>query len=280
MARGAGTALQWVPLSWLGTIGVFFSLNSSRLEHYLMPAVPAAALMVGALVAEWAHPPQPATARLLGRWDGRRAPFLLLAGAGASALVLLPFALRELGATGSAPVMAPMGAAVAAVMAVGGVLSAALALRGRWATALRTVVLTYLAVGAGAAAGLSASDPLTSPRRLIRSIDPAVLASSEVAYEAGQEYQLCGVLDFYLGRRVLIPAPPRYVPPTYLKRYASRLFTDRETFRSAWARGDRRILLFTDPERPLDRPGEFPQPFYEIGRDRRRALLTNRPLEE
>lgn len=288
-ARAAGTALAWLPLTWLGTIDLFFSLNSSRLEHYLIPAVPAAALLVGAMAAEWARLPQPGPANEeglsaapvgSGAAFGRKVPFLLLAVVGAAALVGLPLTLGKLGATRVAPAMGPLGVAVAVTMALGSGISAVLALKARWSAALAGLVVTYLGVGAGAAAGLSASDPLTSPRALIRRIDPALLAGSEVAYEAGQEYQLCAVLNFYLGRRVVLPAPPHYIPPTYLKRIVARLFTERDAFQREWARGDRRFLLFTDPEQPLDRAADFPKPFYEIGCDGRRLALTNKPVAE
>jgi 4-amino-4-deoxy-L-arabinose transferase-like glycosyltransferase len=83
-ARRAATAAAWLPLTWLGMVWLLFSLAPSRLEHYFLPAVPAAALLVGPLCADWAGAD--------GRRGGRAAlgACLALTALGAAGALLLP----------------------------------------------------------------------------------------------------------------------------------------------------------------------------------------------
>ena len=55
-------------------------------------------------------------------------------------------------------------------------------------------------------------EPWNSPRPLLRRVNPKLLAESEVVYEAGEEYQLAGVFNFYLRRNILILEPPAFTP--------------------------------------------------------------------
>lgn len=271
-ARGTRTVAHWLPLTWLGSIFLFFSLSSGRLEHYFIPAVPAASLLVGAFCDAWARFKGPRTWR-------RYVPFVLILVAGVAGIVVGPVVLRATGAFTTVPKLLPLVfTAMSAVTIAGAVSTALIGLR-RPAPALLAVVLSFLVFCGCAARALGEINALASARYVIRRLDPHLLAQSEVAYEAGDEYQLCGVLNFYLGRRILLPEPPGFIPPTYLRRHVGRLFADRKQFYREWARGDRRYLLFTNPEKPLDRTAEYPQPYYEVARGGGRQVITNLPLQ-
>src|SRR5262249_31051797 len=108
--------------------------------------------------------------------------------------------------------------------------------------------------------------------------DPVLLAESRIAYEPSIEYQLCGALNFYLRRKMLLLEPAGFVPPTYLDGAADRLFAHRPAFWEKWREGRQRYLLFTDPERGPDRLAEFPQPCYVIDRNAAQMLLSNQPV--
>jgi 4-amino-4-deoxy-L-arabinose transferase-like glycosyltransferase len=270
-ARATRSVTEWLPLTWLGSIFLFFSLSSGRLEHYFIPAVPAAALLVGGYCDAWARYPGARTWR-------RYLPFSMILAVGLAGLAVGPLVLRWTGALTLVPALLPLAfTAIGAVTLAGAVSTTLIGLR-RPVPALLAVVLSFLVFAGCAARALGEINALTSARYVIRRLAPRLLAESEIAYEAGDEYQLCGVLNFYLGRRVLLPEPPGFVPPTYLKRYVSRLFVNRAQFRRDWARGERRYLLFTNPEKPLDRRAEFPQPFYEVARGGGRQVITNKPL--
>ena len=53
------------------------------------------------------------------------------------------------------------------------------------------------------------------------------------------QYQLCGGLDFYLGRSAELLEPAGFEPPTYLLREADEIFISRERSREAWASAER-----------------------------------------
>lgn len=294
-ARSEGDVTAWLPLTWLAMIGLFFSLSKGRLVHYFLPAVPAAALLVGRLCEEWArsrgqwgsdassvirHQP-PLTndgSRMTGHASLRGVPFLLLTLAGLAGLMAAPGLLRGSGILDSAPTLLPLARGAFVVVGIGSLAATSLALARRLSLALGTVVGTFLVFAVFACRGLDAADDAASARQPVMALDRALLAQSTVAYEAGTEYQLCGALNFYLRRRLLILEPPGYVPPTYLQGHMDDLFVKRDRFWSEWRQAKRRFLLFTDPDKPLDRPGDFPAPCYEVGRGGGRLLLTNLPL--
>jgi 4-amino-4-deoxy-L-arabinose transferase-like glycosyltransferase len=268
-ARGGG-APAWLPLCWFGAVFGFFSASQGRLEQHFVPAIPGAALLLGAWCARFAAA-EP-------RSRGGLVPLGLMAAAGLGAFFALPAALNRLGAAAEAPELPAAAGAAMLLLGLGGVAALGLTALGRRRPALAVLVLALLAMGSASRAGVRAVEPLLSARAVIARTPPALLAESEVAYEAGEEYQLCGVLNFYLRRRILLLEPPGFIPPTYLRQDVGRLFTSRERFFADWAAGRRRYLLFTDPERSLDRPADFPQPHFEVARGGGRALLTNLPL--
>jgi 4-amino-4-deoxy-L-arabinose transferase-like glycosyltransferase len=275
-ARRQPDAARWLPLAWAATLWLLFSASPSHLEHYFLPAVPPAALLLGFLCDRWsAEPASP-----------RRLPFFAaLLTVGAVAAFLLPPILRGVGALDIAPGLLPVGVAAGFLLALGGGAGLALARAGRMGPALAAVAAAGFALAVTAEVARIQCGDLISPRALIRRIPPSLLEESAVAYEAGEEYQLCGVLAFYLRRPVLLPEPPGFIPPTYLRRDVGRLFVPREEFWRSWAEGRRRYLLFSNPELPyeravermLSRPDGLPREVIELDRDGSRLLLTNGP---
>ena len=66
-------------LLWFGTMFLFFSAATSKLVTYLLPLMPAVALLIGMLWAEAMTPPQPARRRLL-LWSHLPVVVLVIAG--------------------------------------------------------------------------------------------------------------------------------------------------------------------------------------------------------
>jgi len=268
--RGGAAAPEWVPLCWFGAVFLFFSASQGRLEQHFVPAIPGAALLIGGLCATWTADRRRAPLRLV--------PFVLVALAGLAAAVAVPAILEMAGVMLQAPELETPARLAMLLLGGAGVLGCLLAAAGRPRPALAAAVCLLLAMGAAARAGVRAVEPLVSAKTLFDRVSPTLLAESEIAYEAGEEYQLCGVLNYYLGRRLILLEPPGFIPPTYLKQDIARLFTPRAAFEREWAAGTRRYLLFTDPEKDLDRPADFPQPYHEVTRGGGRALLTNLPV--
>lgn len=280
--RTERSVTAWLPLTWFGMIWLFFSLSRGRLEYYFLPAVPAAALLVGRLCDEWSTPMKP-LARPLARprrpvW--RALPFLIVGLAATVALLAAPVLGRSYDLEQTAPNLLRSARDAFAVVALGSLVATLLALVKRNSVALGVWVATFLLFGAVACRSLAGVDSLTSSRPLIATMDPLLLSHSTLAYDAGEEYQLCGGLNFYLRRRLLLLKPPGFIPPTYLRGEVNRLFTERDRFWDEWRRANHRILLFTEPTRPRMGTAGFPVPCYEVARSREWLVVTNQPLPE
>jgi 4-amino-4-deoxy-L-arabinose transferase-like glycosyltransferase len=269
-AEAERSACGWLPLTWLGMIWLFFSVSKGRLEHYFLPAVPAAALLVGRLCDDWAAGrPKSKIPR------SRVIPFALVSLVAIAGLVLAPALLRQSGVLDVAPGLLAIARTTFTMVAIGSGAAGVLALAGRPALALGTWAATFLLFGGFSAQGMNATDPLVSARQGIGEIPPPLLAQSQIAYEAGEEYQLCGGLNFYLRRRLLLLEPPGFIPPTYLQGHMEELFIPPERFRSEWRQGRRRFLLFIDPSRSTNRPLDFYRPYHIVSRGSDRLILTN-----
>lgn len=274
-ARASRAFPDWLPVTWFAAIALFFSFAMGRLEHHFIPAVPGAALLIGAFCANLGGTGE-SSLRSGFRWMWALSTLVLLFGA-AGLLAVSSATLGRLPEPHLGTIQA-LAKASMGLLVMGGAVALGCLFRRDPLAAVGTVAVTFYLFGVCTIRGMNAVEPLLSARPLIRSLSPNLIAASTLAYEAGEEYQQCGVLDYYLQSRVILLEPPGFIPPTYLKRDVSRLFTKRDRFWADWARGDRRYLLFSDPQKPLDRPDDFPQPHYEVARGGGRVVLTNLPL--
>ena len=172
-------------LAWLFVPLVFFSFSGSKLPAYLLPCLPAAALL---------------TASGAGSVIARRMSALLLAvlavvGAFAGPSILAK--QMSLDPTHPLPLAAGMWVALAAFA-----LASFWTLRGRLVAAAMVVVVAWAAIGIGLA---PYEGPLGSPRPAIR-----LLASQVRPHEPVIEVEtFSSAVPFYLGRTVLLLDVPR-----------------------------------------------------------------------
>jgi 4-amino-4-deoxy-L-arabinose transferase-like glycosyltransferase len=275
----------WLPLTWLGLVWLVFSVSKGRQEHYFLPAVPAAALLVGGLCDRWATEDWISK---IERW--RVVPFLLVCLTAIAGLAAAPALFRQSDLLATVPGLLPMTQIALTVVAVGSGAAAIMAKFGRFALALGCLVATFLLFGVLSDLGASAAAPLVSARQGFEGIPPALMAQSTVAYEVGEEYQLCGGLDFYLRRRLLLLEPPGFIPPTYMDGHVDELFVKPERFWREWRQGIHplrgypakrrrgRFLLFIDPSQMHNRPLDFYRPYFVVSRGGDRLILTNLPF--
>src|SRR5262249_24288559 len=94
-------------------------------------------------------------------------------------------------------------------------------------------------------------EPLFSWRPFVHYIHEAAPTESRVFFRAEDEYQLCGGLNYYLGQRVDLLAPPGWVPPTFLAGRADRLFTPRVEFEQEWPH-DAVFFVSDEVDQPRD----------------------------
>lgn len=272
--EGPRRPLRLLPLTWLAAILAFFSLTSGRLEHYFLPGVPAGALLLGSLAAQWSG--QEPTSGAARGW--RMLPFFALTAVGC---VGLAFVGRLKGATfvAEAPSLLPMAKYAALAVATIGLTALVFAGMGRPSWSLGTLGVGFLFFSPLTGRGLATAEVFTSPRPLIAKISPAILERSELVYEAGQEYQLCGGLNYYTRRRMLLLEPPGgYVPPTYLQQRRDAMFIKHEALEARWKAGSQRFLIFTNPEREPNRLADYPQPRYLVAQSGGRQVWTNLPV--
>ncbi len=181
--------LAWL---WLAAVLVFFSLSSSKRSAYMLPAAPAVAILASGL----------ADRLLSGRLDRRAAlPAIAVHGL-AAALALGTAAVLFLVAIPQYPELFAPGAALAAVLASGGLaLLVAIASRARARAAplalLALVVATYLAA---AVAVLPAVDRFKSARPFCERVREIVPAEAELVSYRFWSWRAS--YSFYLGRTI------------------------------------------------------------------------------
>jgi 4-amino-4-deoxy-L-arabinose transferase-like glycosyltransferase len=266
-AGARATFLLW---AWVGGTLLFFSLAPSRLEHYSLPALPAAALLA-ARVWQRARRDELAPAA----W-----PYLAAAGgvaaiAGAVGLVAGRRLLARTYWLVEVPEFLSLAAPAAATLAAVGVALAVGAVRRRpdWvvgALALAAVPVALIVLRAEAAA-----EPLFSWRPLARALVASVPADVDVFFQSPEEYQLVGGLAYYADRRIVLLEPPGFVPPAYLAGLTDRIFVPRPELERRWRAGER-LALVSDPQQRRDTPdGLAPSPFHVLGRFGDRWLLAS-----
>jgi len=268
-ATARATAFLW---TWAGGLLAFFSCAPSRLEHYSMPALPAAALLAARV---W----QRARALELGRlaWMLLVAAGLATAGAGAAGLVADGRRLEAVYWIAQAPELSRLVWPAAALVVVAGIGVAAAALRRR-AGALAAVLAV---AGAGGAAVVLYAEIVVAPLFTWQPVAAALATTppdTDVVFEAPEEYQIVGGLAYYLGRRVTLIEPAGFVPPTYLAGHTAEMFVSSADVARRWTSGQR-IALVSDPQRRRDDPsGLAPGPYHVLARFGDRWVVTNFPV--
>jgi len=273
-ARRAAPAAQATFLlwAWAGGLLLFFSCAPSRLEHYAVPALPAAALLAARV---W----QRARAGELGRaaWIYLVVGGALVAGVGVAGLLAGRAFLARSYWLAQAPVLLALAAPAALIVAGAGALVALAALGRRPDRLVAALAASMVPLAAIVLHAEGVAEPLFSWRPLARALAAAVPPEVEVVFESPEEYQQVGGLAYYAGRRITLLEPPGFVPPTYLAGQAREMFLARAAFERRWRAGER-LAFVSDPQRRRDEPGGLvPAPFHVIGRFGDRWVLASFP---
>lgn len=257
-----------IPLVWgLGTL-VFFSATVSRLEHYAIPALPALALLIAALLCR-APDHGPAWRTVL------RTVYAGTAASLAAVALLLPRILAGDDWLKQAPEIVSMPGPYFGVMAA--------AWLGATFLVVRAPVIATLLAGAACVAvtpivrtGMTVFAPVNSSAPVAAAIAAAATPTTRIVYEAPIEYQLVAGLNFYLRRPLTLLRPPGFVEPTYLRPYRERLFIERDRLVELWREED--LIFVTDPLAPTDRPLQavVPNPRSVVARVGNRWIVRNR----
>jgi 4-amino-4-deoxy-L-arabinose transferase-like glycosyltransferase len=260
-------------LAWLTGTLLFFSLSSSRLEHYTLPAVPAVALLVAALFRNAAGP--------ASKWTAPTRITLFIFGIGSLiGAVGAPALLRELDAlrdlSGLGDIAGYYFAATAAGCAAAFVASRRLPFLPVPILAACLLLLTPLVVRSiTIVARRHSSAPVAAELR--RQAD---LSAAAVVFEAPIEYQHVAGLCFYLQRRIRLLRPEGFVPPAYLQPHVGELFINPGELQQMWR--ERPVFLVTNPLEPMPRTVELslPTPLHHIADVANRSIYANRPPAE
>ena len=250
--------------SWVAVVVGFFALASSRLEHYSLPALPAMALLVGAMLVD-------ARSRVgLGWLIG---PLVAAAALALGVLLLPPARLiawidPTLTGLGLDALARPTGLLLAAALSGMGLLLA----RHRTRLALAVGVAGTAALLVVVQVAHERVEALFSWRPFAQMIHDRAPNGARVFFRASDEYQLCGGLEYYLRRPVDLLAPPGWVPPTFLAGRTERLFTSPAELGRAWREGDA-FWVSDDVEAPGTEGKLAPAPHALVARAGSRVLL-------
>ncbi|HTY06340.1 MAG TPA: glycosyltransferase family 39 protein [Gemmatimonadales bacterium] len=204
-------------LSWMAGPLLFFSLNQSKLPHYVLPLLPAIALAAGRGMSRW------------GTRLGAKAyvPVALLAGAGL--ITLTRWFPAPISLTPAEKAAMPGAALVLGLVLVASGLVVALATR-RDAPTLAVAAYAAVVVAVPPAGGTLLK--AVGDDRSSAAITDAVAATLSRSAAAGAPAQVVGVaafipsLPFYLHRTIPVATPAgRELTSTYIADYADRLRT-------------------------------------------------------
>jgi len=255
----------------LGVLLVF-SCAPSRLEHYSLPALPAAALLATRGLQRLSDGDASAW---VWRWVSVVA--LVVLGAGVVCLGTGQFFLRRTEPIAEIRELSGVVTPVSLAFLAGGVLLL-LAVRRRSARgSLAAMMLVAVPLAVIAVRAEVAVEPLLSWRPLVRTALDRVPQSTEIVFEAPEEYQVVGGLAFYAGRRITLLEVPGLVPPTYLSGQRRAMFLPRDEFQRRWRAGEQFVLV-SNPQLVRDAsPDIVPAPSRVVFRSRGQWALTNVP---
>ena len=272
--RDAGHAAEGSLLLWSWMLGVLvvFSCTPSRLEHYSLPALPAAALLATRGLQRLGD--GSAGARVW-RWMGVVA--LVMLGIGVVCLAAGQSLLHRTAPIADIPELTALVTPVSVAFLAGATL-VLLAVRRRSARgAVAAMMLAALPLAVIAVRAEVAVEPLLSWRPLARAVLDRTPPGTEIVFEAPEEYQVVGGLAFYTGRRITLLEVPGFVPPTYLSGQRRSMFLPRDEFQRRWRDGEP-LVLVSNPELGRDTPSEIvPPPSRVLFRWHDQWALTNVP---
>jgi 4-amino-4-deoxy-L-arabinose transferase-like glycosyltransferase len=260
-------------LLWAGMFLVFFSLSRARLPQYVLPAMPALALLIGA--------------SLEARFVGEGAPLkgLLMATAislllPALALLLLPSYLdqyHQLGLTERAVSMIRL---VFGLMACGGGLALLGFARKRWLGGLLSLTVATVAAFACTHQVLLLLQPLRASQGLAELIQANQGLGERLVLEIEKddpfEYEQVAGLAFYTGQPVDLLRRKNPPQPSLPLKPAERFLISEAEFRELWASAAKVYLVtdsFLDDDGILNRQSTFSL----LGQVGNRWVVSNRP---
>lgn len=248
-------------LGWLAMVMGLFSATGSRMEHYAIPALPACALMIGALVQQ------------LPRRSVLLLHLLPLAVAGVAAPFVLPRLVAGQGWLAGVTGLSDLAASAGWLFAVGTVLALGLTMRPRWVPlpliAMMCALVPVMLRGLGLLAPFDSSATIAATVNSLTADTDAVLV-----YEAPMEYQSGAGLFFYTRHKWLLVRPEGFVAPPYLVPHESELFITREELERRWR--DDYVLFVSDPlQARRSMKGIVPEPYWRVARDSTRWLVSN-----
>jgi 4-amino-4-deoxy-L-arabinose transferase-like glycosyltransferase len=251
------------------TLGLF-SLASSRLEHYSLPALPFAAMLLAKL---FCGSDEEGNRRWRYALTGHLAFVLFVQ---LNALWVVPRLLRDEDWLQPNEAFVRLALKVFALLVVTSATALLLARR-RFALSSFPIAVAFACVVPLFCDGLTLMAPGNSVYPLVQTIRPHLRPDTIVVYEAPVEYQTVASLNFYLQRKLEVLGPEDFIPPTYLVPYVHQLFIDRKQLADWWREKD--VIFITDPLTPRDSlDGVVPGPFVVLGRDSVRwAVRNSRP---
>jgi 4-amino-4-deoxy-L-arabinose transferase-like glycosyltransferase len=274
MRRDAGRAAEGSLLLWTWMLGVLlvFSCAPSRLEHYSLPALPAVALLATRGLHRLGDG---AASAWVWRWMGVIA--LMALGAGVVCLATGQFFLCRTEPIAEIPALTGLVTPVSVALLAGGMLLFFAVRRRRARGTLVAMMLAALSLAVIAVRAEVAVEPLLSWRPLVRAVLERTPPSTEIVFEAPEEYQVVGGLAFYTGRTVTLLEVPGFVPPTYLSGKSQAMFLPRDEFRRRWRTGEPFVLV-SNPQLVRDAPPDIvPAPSRVVFQSHGQWALTNVP---
>jgi 4-amino-4-deoxy-L-arabinose transferase-like glycosyltransferase len=258
---------------WLSVVLGFFTASPSRLEHYSLPALPAAALLIGCWWSAVSEGPA----------LHRRAVVtsLVLSGAiGALGLFLLPSLLTSGAWTREFPLLTQLAPLVCGSLFVAACAALFLLWRGAVQWSLMVFACVAFPLFWSIHRTLIAIEPINSWKPLGVRLAEVLPPDGEAIFAASEEYQICGGLNFYSKKPLSILLPKGYIPPTYLHVDQQGPFLTQADFVNRW-QSQRPIVLIIDPDRQENDPAQFaPPPVREIGRWGTRRMVANQAFAD
>jgi hypothetical protein len=252
---------------------ILFSIAPSRLEHYSLPALPAAAILA-ARVFERLQRAEVG----VGVWYTFAVASGVLLVAGVVGVTVGPSLLARVYWLAQEPRLIALAEPAGVAALAGGLLLAWGSFRrqaqlGAAGLAVFTIPLLVLVLRAEGVA-----EPLFSWKPVGEAIKRHVPSDVEIVFESPEEYQLVGGLVFYTGRPITMIEPANFVPPTYLESQVKQMFLARSEFDRRWAAGIP-LAFVSDPQRRRESAeGLVPDPVHVLGRFGDRWILTNVPV--